>query len=130
QDVLMRPIFTHVGPAAMGALACVMFFLLLVDLGRSKRTASLCTAILALATTTFVYARMPYSEILQLACFVGLFRQTLRVAKGPTRREALWWGVWAGALFNAKYVFGLAIAGAVVLIVWSLRARRRELLPL
>ncbi|HTL31725.1 MAG TPA: hypothetical protein VL326_01305 [Kofleriaceae bacterium] len=128
KDGLLRPIFTHIGPAAMGALACVMFFLLLVDLGRSKRTASLCTAILALATTTFVYARMPYSEVLQLALFMGLFRQSLKISSEPTRKEALWWGVWAGALFNAKYVFGLAIVGAVLLVGWTLRARRSELL--
>jgi hypothetical protein len=127
KDVLLRPIFTHVGPAAMGALACVMFFLLLVDLGRSKRTASLCTAILACATTTFVYARMPYSEILQLACFMGLFRQTLKLSSEPTRKEALWWGVWAGALLNAKYVFALAIVGAAVLVAWTLRKQRPEL---
>jgi hypothetical protein len=119
-DVLVRPIFTHVGPALLGALSCVLFFALLVDLGRTKRTASLCTAILAVATTQWVYARMPYSEILQLTCFLGLFRQTLRTAESPTRREALWLGLWAGCLFNSKYGFSLAIA---------VRARARLQLP-
>ena len=27
---------------------------------------------------------------------LGLFRATLRVANDPTKREALWWGAWAG----------------------------------
>jgi len=126
-DVLMRPIFTHVGPAALGALACVVFFLLLVDLGVRERTASLCTAMLAFATTTWVYARMPYSEILQLVCFLGLFRHTLKVADDPSRKNALWWGVWAGALFQSKYFYALAIGCAVALIVWVLRKRRAEL---
>ncbi len=127
-DVLLKPLFTHLAPALLGALACVLFFGLLVDLGRTKRTASLCTAILAVATTTWVYARMPYSEILQLTCFLGLFRQTLRVCSDPSKRNALWWGTWAGVLLNAKYVFALAIAGAALQIFWTLRKQRPELL--
>ncbi|HEY5949522.1 MAG TPA: glycosyltransferase family 39 protein [Kofleriaceae bacterium] len=126
-EVLLRPIFTHLAPAALGALACLLFFGLLRDLGRSARTASLCTAILAASTTVFVYARMPYGEILQVACFVGLFRYTLRVLADPAKRNALWLGLWAGCLFNTKYVYATAIVGAAVLIAWSLRKQRAEL---
>lgn len=126
-DLLFKPLATHVGPAAMGALAAVLLFLLLRDLGIRTRVASLCTAIFACSTTTWVYARMPYSEILQLACFLGLFRQTLRVAGDPSRRNALWLGAWAGLLFNAKYVFASTILGAAIVIAWTLRDRRREL---
>jgi hypothetical protein len=124
---LLRPITAHLAPAALGAIACVVFFLLLIDLGRTPRTASLCTAILALATTTWVYARYPYSEILQLTCFLGAFRATYRVIEQPVRREALWLGVWAGCLVNAKYVYALAVVGALAAIAWSLRARKPEL---
>ena len=143
---LVRPLATHLAPAALGALACSLFFLLLLDLGARTRTASLCTAIVAVATTTWVYARYPYSEILQLTCFLGLFRQTLRVVDGrglppagsaaegrrgsidkPDRREALWLGAWAGFLLNAKYVLALPIAGAAFVILWSLRSKRPEL---
>jgi hypothetical protein len=126
-DPLLRPIFTHLAPAALGALACVVFFGLLRDLGRSARTASMCTAILACSTTVWVYARMPYGEIIQVACFLGLFRYTLRVIAAPTRANALWLGVWAGYLFNTKYVYATAILGAAVLIAWSLRKQRAEL---
>jgi hypothetical protein len=127
-DPLVRPLATHVGPAALGALAAVLFFALLRDLGRSARTASACTAIFVVATTLWVYARYPYSEILQLACFLGLARAVVRVLDRPeSRREALWLGAWAGLLLNAKYVFAIAIAGAAVAIAWRLRARRAEL---
>ena len=128
QDPLVRPLATHLASAALGAITAVLFFLLLVDLGVRMRTASACTAILALATTTWVYAHYPYSEVLQLACFLGLFRATLRTANDPVRREALWLGAWAGMLFDTKYVFALAIVGAAFVVGWALRARRAELL--
>ena len=126
-DTLVRPLATHLGPSAVGALAAVLFFLLLGDLGVRARTASACTAIMAFATTTWVYAHYPYSEILQLACFLGMFRATLRVCNDPSRREALWFGAWAGMLVDSKYVFALAVVGAAVMILWTLRARREEL---
>jgi len=126
-DPLVRPLATHLGPAALGALACVVFFLLLGELGIGARTASLATAILACATTTWVYARYPYSEILQLTAFLGLFRQVLRTGDDPSRSNALALGAWAGVLFNAKYVFATAIVGGAVVLAWSLRARRAEL---
>ena len=126
-DPLVRPLAVHLAPSLLGALACVVFFGLLRDLGTRARTASASTAILACATTTWVYARMPYSEILQLACFLGLFRAVLRVARSPVRREALWLGAWAGFLLNAKYVFASAILGGLLVIAWTLRRRRPEL---
>lgn len=126
-DRLLHPLFTHLAPAALGALACVLFFGLLRDLGRSARTASLCTAILACATTVWVYARMPYGEIIQVAMFVGVFRYTLRAIADPTRGNALWLGFYAGYLFNTKYVYATAIAGAALLVVWSLRKQRADL---
>ncbi len=117
----------HLAPSALGALAAVLFFLLLGELGAGRKTASACTAILVVATTTWVYAHYPYSEILQLACFLGLFRAVIRVMGLPTKREALWLGAWAGMLLNAKYVFAIAIIGAVLAIVWTYRRRRSEL---
>jgi hypothetical protein len=126
-DGLIRPLATHVAPAALGALACALLFLTLLDLGVRRRTASICAAIMAISTTTFVYARMPYSEILQLACFLGLFRSVLRVVAEATKRDAIWLGIWAGCLFNAKYVFASAIVGAGVLIIWTYRKQRPAL---
>jgi hypothetical protein len=126
-DRLVRPLATHLAPAALGALACLVFLALLGDLGIGRRTATLATAIVACATTTWVYARYPYSEILQLVGFLGLFRQVLLACEQPVRRSALWLGAWAGALFNAKYVFAVAIAGGLAVVAWTLRHRRAEL---
>lgn len=127
-DALVRPLATHVGPAALGALACVLLFQLLRELGIRATTASACAAILACSTTTWVYARMPYSEILQLVGFLGLFRAVLRTCDAPIRRHALWLGAWAGIAFNAKYIFAAAILGGALVIGWTLRRRRAELL--
>ncbi|HLL21393.1 MAG TPA: hypothetical protein VK427_04635, partial [Kofleriaceae bacterium] len=126
-DVLVRPLATHLAPAALGALACMLMFLVLRDLGITRRRASTCAAILACATTTWVYARMPYSEIAQLACFLGLFRAVLRVLVTPSRQSAIALGIWAGCLFNTKYVFASAIIGAAVAIAWTYRKRLLEL---
>src|SRR6185312_9403874 len=142
-DGLVRPLATHLAPSAAGALAAVLFFLLLVDLGIGKRTASICTAILAGATTTAVYAHYAYADIVQLACFLGLFRAAIRASADrkpdegrarstaeasaearALRREALWLGAWAGILVNTKYVFALSVAGAGALVAWSLWSRK------
>jgi hypothetical protein len=132
QDALVRPLAVHLGPSALGALTAVLLFLLLVDLGVRARTASLCTAISAVATSTWVYAHYPYSEILQVAVVLGAFRATLRTCNEAlpplaARREALWLGAWLGMLVNAKYVLALVALGAVVTIAWTLRTRRVEL---
>jgi hypothetical protein len=127
QQTLIRPLATHLAPSALGATAAVLFYLLLLDLGIRRRTASACTAILVVASTLWVYAHYPYSEILQLTTFLGLFRATLRVARDPSKREALWWGAWAGMALNSKYVLALAIVGAAVVVGWTLRARRDDL---
>ena len=66
----------------------------------------------------------PGPDRLQRPEAVALFRYTLRVLSDPSKRNALWLGFWAGWLFNSKYVFALAIAGAALLIAWTLRKRR------
>jgi len=132
-DGPLRPLAVHLAPSLLGGLACALFFLLLRDLGIRIRVASACAAIMAVATTTWVYARMPYSEILQLTTFLGWFRAVLRVSALPAdiearvvRREGLWLGAWAGFLLNAKYVFASAILGGAVVIAWTLWKQRRQ----
>jgi hypothetical protein len=125
---LMKPIATHVGPAALGALTCVLLFLLCRQIGARTRTASLTAALLAVATTTWVYARYPYSEIVQMAAFTGLFYQALRVRAAPTLAGGLWLGLWAGALFNSKYIHAVAISGCAAFLLLTLWSRRDALL--
>lgn len=123
----LRPFASHVGPAALGALTCLLFFRLCRRLGTRHRTAVIATALLAFGTTIWVYARSPYAEILQAACFTGFFSQTLVVRDSPIRRNALVLGLWAGLLMNAKIIYALSVLGAVVYLSWSLRSQRRRI---
>ena len=84
-------------------------------LGAGQRASSLTALFAGAASTLWVYSHYPYSEILQAATFTGFFVQAMRVRAAPTARHALWLGVWAGLLFNAKYVLALPIL-AVLLV--------------
>jgi hypothetical protein len=116
---------SHLGTAFLGALTCVLFFGLCRRLGTRPLSAALATVSLGLATTLWVYARYPYSEVLQAACFTGFFGQLLKTRKDPSRRNAAVWGVWAGLLINAKYVYLVSVAAGAAYLVWSLRGRWR-----
>ena len=85
------------------------------------------TLALAFASSVWVYSRYPYSETLQLACFTGFFAKLLDVRKDPTWRQAVWLGVWAGLLINAKPVFLLSGIGAGLFLAWELRRNWRAL---
>lgn len=116
----------HLAPAALGALACVLFLRLLSRLGFARRTATLGTALLALGTTLWVYARYPYSEILQAACLIGFFGQLLETRAAPTVREGARLGAWFGLLVSAKLVNLVLAPGAALFLLWSLRHRLRD----
>jgi hypothetical protein len=119
---------SHLAGAALGALTCALLFMLCCELGLSLLTASLTTLLCGLATSIWVYARYPYSEILQAACFTGFVRAV--VALPSARRAhvaALAVGLWGGALVNSKLVFGLSVVAAGVLVGWPLRRDRRQL---
>lgn len=118
---------SHVGPAALGALVCVLFFGLCSRLGFSKWSAGASTALLAAATTLWVYARSPYGEILQAACFTAFFAALVRAPTGPPRRAGLVLGATAGLLVASKLVYAVAVLGGVVFLAGSLRGRWREL---
>src|SRR5262249_26982290 len=53
---LAKPLTSHLACAAFGALACLLFFRLCRQRRLSLRAASAATAVLAFATTTWVYA--------------------------------------------------------------------------
>ena len=120
-------ITSHLPQAMLGALACVLFFGLCRRVGAGAVSASLATLALAVATSMFIYARSPFSEILQAACFTGFFAEVIRAPREPTRRRALWLGAWAGLLLNAKVVFVLSIAGGGVYIAVALWSRKADL---
>jgi hypothetical protein len=125
---LTLPLTSHLAGAALGALTCALLFMLCCDLGLSLVAASLTTLLCGLATSIWVYARYPYSEILQAACFTGFVRAV--VALPSARRAhvaALAIGLWGGALVNSKLVFGLSVIAAGVLVGWPLRRDPRQL---
>ena len=118
----------HLAPTVLGTLACLLFFALCRRLGIQILPAALTTLALAFATSTWVYSRYPYSETLQMFCFTGFFHKLLDVRDRPTRRNAIWLGVWAGLLVNAKPVFVVSGLGAGLFLVWELRRNWRALL--
>ena len=124
---LARPLTSHLACSAFGALACLLFFRLCRQRRLSRRASSAATAVLAFATTTWVYAHYSYSEIAQAAFFTGFVLHLLRVDEDPTPARARWLGLYAGLLFSTKYIYAAAILGAAVLLAWRLRKDRRLL---
>jgi len=118
---------SHLASTLLGTLACVLFFGLCRRLGIRPIAAAAATVALAFATSVWVYSRYPYSEALQLVCFTGFFGALLAVREQPTWRPAVWLGVWAGLLVNAKPVFLLSGLGAGVYLAWELRQNWRAL---
>lgn len=144
---LLLPLCVHLAPAALGAGACALLFLLCITLGTRPRSATLAALMCAAATSTWVYSRYPYSEAVQLFGFTWLALATMRAhatlhggvayagsapeAPGSARdlgmdsrlllRAGLHWGASASFLLNAKYVLAVAIAGAALSLAWASR---------
>ena len=127
---LSLPLAAHVGPAATAALVCLLFFTLCRRLGLSPPLVLWGTAAVGFGSIVAVYARMPYSEIAQVACFTGFFGRLLMVRREPTLRGGVALGTWAGLLLNAKVVFAGSLLGAGVLLLWAWRRELRRLRPL
>jgi hypothetical protein len=123
---LARPLTSHLACSAFGALACLLFFRLCRQRRLSLRAASAATAILAFATTTWVYAHYSYSEIAQAAFFTGFVLHLLRVDEDPTPARARWLGLYAGLLFSTKYIYAAALLGGAALLAFRLRRDRRD----
>jgi hypothetical protein len=129
-DPLVKPMTSHMGTQVMAAIGCLVFFRLLAYLGISLLASSLATFALAFGTFLPIYARTAWSEGLQAACFIGFYSALLRVKDDPGRRTGLWFGFWTGLLINCKYVFALALPGAVLFLAyhaWRARLWRRLL---
>jgi hypothetical protein len=113
------PFFSHLAPAALGGLLLLGFFLL-ASRFVAPLAAALGTGTLALATFVWVYARSPYSEILQAACFLLFFAALLRARAAPTTGNAWLLGAAAGVLVASKLVHLAAVAGGTCWLVFLL----------
>ena len=122
-----EPLTSHLASSLFGALTCLMFFRLCRSRGLDRVASSIATAVLAFATTIWVYAHYSYSEIAQAAFFTGFLLELLRVAETPTPSRARWLGVWAGLLFSVKYIYAAALVGGAIYLVLVLRPRWRAL---
>jgi hypothetical protein len=125
---LTLPLTAHAASAVLGALTAVLLYGMCRRAGARPLAASLTSAVLAFATIVFVYARSPFSESLQTACFTGFCAELVRVPDEPDPRRSLAMGAWAGALLNAKLIYILSLGPAGLWLVWLLRKDLRALL--
>ena len=105
---------SHLGSAFVGALAVLLFVQIALSLGASPGVAGFGGLVLAFGTMVAIYARVAWSEITQVACFLGFYQALLRVSSSPTRGLAIALGLWAGMLVNSKLVFVISLPGAAL----------------
>ena len=118
----------HVAGTLLGGLVAWLFFRLCRRHGASARVAGFAAILLALGTMVWVYARYPFSEIAQIAAFTGFFLALSRLLERIDWRTALAAGLWAGLLFNTKYIYALSFPGALLVVLFVHRKTWRPLL--
>ena len=124
---LLAAFACHVAGTLLGGLVAWLFFRLCRRHGASPRVAGFAAILLAVGTIVWVYARYPFSEIAQIACFTGFFLELSQLLQRLDRRAALATGVWAGLLLNTKYIYALSLPGALLLVVLVHRKDLRSL---
>jgi hypothetical protein len=117
----------HLAGGLLGALTVWLFFRLCLRHGASRKSAGFAAALLGAGSILWVYARYPFTEIVQIACFTGFFLEVSQLARRLDRRTALAAGLWAGMLLNTKYVYALCLPGALVVVAAAHRRTPREL---
>lgn len=118
---MTKVMVSHLGPSLLGALTCALFLSTCLRLGMRRGTASLGTLFLGLGTMVWVYARSPYSEIVQAATFMGYVGGLVAFWESPRRSTAFRVGFWAALLLNSKLVFALSLPGGLVFCLYRLR---------
>jgi hypothetical protein len=111
-DAVTRIMTSHLVPAAILGFLGALLLRFLMKIGVGVLAASLSTAVFAFSTIVFVYGRVVWADILQVAAFWGFFSELILASQDPNRRRALKIGIWAGLLVNTKYTFVLALPGA------------------
>lgn len=110
------PLITQLAPAAFAALTCVLFYSLSRHLGVSRRSAATATAILALATPMWVYARRPYGETIEAATVLAFVTACLGLRDRATVGAALLVGLSGGLCILANLDLSLGVVAAVLVL--------------
>ena len=118
----------HLAGGLLGALTAWLFFLLCLRHGASLKVARWAAILLVLGSMVWVYARSPFTEIVQVVCFTGFFLELSQLLRKLDRRTALAAGLWAGMLINTKYIYVLAMPGALAVVAFEHRRDWRQLL--
>ncbi len=119
---LLTPLAAQAGPSLCAAIACALFFALVRQCGASRRAGIVGAFVLGACTMLAVYARRPFSEAVQVACFVGFLLAAVRFDEAATTRRALALGLAAGLLLDVKLVYALGIACAFLVLLVRRRA--------
>lgn len=114
---------SHVGPALLGGLTCLLFFETCLLLGLRRTTSRIATIALGLGTIVCVYARSPWPPIVEAAAFIGFFAALLRTLRAPDRRASTALAIAFVFLIACKPAFAIMIPGVVALLVWQVRRR-------
>ena len=117
----------HLAGGLLGALSVWLFFQLCLRHGATRPQARLAAIMVAAASLLWVYARYPFTEIVQIACFTGFFLEVSQLGRRLQRNTAILAGLWAGLLLNTKYVYALCLPGALLILVLAHRRSPREL---
>jgi hypothetical protein len=126
-EALSLPWASHLGPAALGALSCVLLFGLCLRLGLSRAMASATTLLAGLGCGIWVYSHYTYTDILQTAAFTGMLLALVRLTQERDGKSAAWLGAAAGALLAAKIVYAVALPGVIAVALWALRSEPRRI---
>jgi hypothetical protein len=120
----------HVGPAFFGALTCVLFLSACCALKIKRGLASFGSLLVGLGTSVWVYARSPYSEVVQAATYMGFVGSLLAFWIRPRKATAFRVGLWAALLINSKVVFVLALPAGLFVCLYRLRKHLKTFLLL
>jgi hypothetical protein len=123
---LLDVLSCHLAGGLMGALAAWLFFQLCLRHGASRSVARFAAILLAAGSILWVYARYPFTEIVQIVGFTGFFLEISQLARRLDRRAAVAAGLWAGMLLNTKYVYALCLPGALLVLAVEHRRIPRQ----
>jgi hypothetical protein len=127
QSDVFEVMASQMGPLVVGASTPALLFRLLRHQDYDRRAAAWVALLAGMGTSVWVYARCPYSEILQAACFTLFLDALLEAGRLSTTRSFLWLGFSFGLLINTKNIYSLCIPGAFVFLWTRQRLRPRAL---